>query len=247
LGTEVCIAVSTMAVKTGRFSSIAAALTTTFLLARCAAVPKLMPYYLQKPYENVFNAPIVIVGVLLSDTPVRPPIPSQRNGGYPLQLRKLSVRVENVLRGNVNTGTAVVYYFALAGPIDGPIPLGQWQAGDRKILWLRFDSGVFRTACDGHDSCTMPVTSGAHPHYQPDPNKPLGYALADIFFTRGEGTTDGQFARGVEWGAPSTVPESYLFEKLQQLAGTEVQVVRTAACKQLSYYRQNCVPSRAKP
>jgi hypothetical protein len=140
-----------------------------------------------------------------------------------VQLRKLSVRVENVLRGTVNTGTAVIYYFALAGPIDGTIPLGQWQAGDRKILWLRLDSGVLRTACDGHDSCTMPVTSGAHPHYQPDPTKPLGYALADICFARGEGTTDGQFARGVEWGAPSTVPESYLFEKLQQLAATEVQ------------------------
>ena len=27
-----------------------------------------MPYYLQEPYENIFNAPIVIVGVLLSET-----------------------------------------------------------------------------------------------------------------------------------------------------------------------------------
>ena len=236
-----------MAVTTERRSSIPVALATTFLLAGCSGVPKLIPSYLQEPYENIFNAPIVIVGVLLSDRPVRPPIASQRNGGYPLELHKLSVRVENVLRGNVSTDPAVVYYFALAGPIDGSIPLGQWQAGDRKILWLRFDSGVLRTACDGHDSCTMPVTSGAHPRYRPDPHKPLGYAMADIWFTRGEGTTDEEFARGIDWGAPSTVPEPYLFERLQRLAATEVPVVRSSACRQLSYYRQECVaPGQAR-
>jgi len=86
----------------------------------------------------------------------------------------------------------------------------------------------------------MPVRSGAHPHYKPDSQKPLGCALADIWFTRGDGTTDSDFAKGVDWGAPSTVPKAYLFEKLQRLAATEVPIVRDAACRQLSYYRQKC-------
>jgi hypothetical protein len=93
----------------------------------------------------------------------------------------------------------------------------------------------------------MPVRSGAHPQYRPDPQKPLGCALADIWFTRGDGTTDSDFAKGVDWGAPSTVPENCLFEKLQQLAATEVPAVRDAACKQLSYHHVKCVDAGAKP
>ncbi|MCC6353416.1 MAG: hypothetical protein IT577_05990 [Verrucomicrobiae bacterium] len=46
-----------------------------------------------------------------------------------------------------------------------------------------------------------------------------------------------------------SVPEAHLldFEKLQHLAATEVPAVRDAACKQLSYYRQKCVETVAKP
>jgi hypothetical protein len=163
-----------------------------------------------------------------------------------MQLRRLSVRVENGLRGNLTTGTIAAYYFALAGAYDGPIPLGHWKLGDRRILWLRHDSGILRTACDGHDSCTMLVRSGAHLHYRSDPQKPLSYALVDLFFTRGDVTNDSDFARAIE-DAPSTVPETYLFEKLQRLAATEVPIVRAAACKQLSYYRQKCVDADVKP
>ena len=193
---------------------------------------------------KVFNAPIVVVGAIESDTVVRSPIHSD---GMLIQLRKLKVRVENILRGDAVPESATVYYFTWAGAFNGPRPLGFWGAKAssnpiwRRILWLRRDSGILRTACDGWDECTMPANSGPHPDYKPDPRKPLAYALADIFFTRGNGVTDAEFARQVEWGAPSTVPEPYLFEKLQHLAATEVPIVRAAASKQLSYYRQECV------
>ncbi len=93
----------------------------------------------------------------------------------------------------------------------------------------------------------MPVDSGAHPDYRADPRKPLGYVLADIFLTRGKGVTDAEFAKQVEWGAPTTVPREYLFDKLQHLAATEVPVVRAAACKYLSYYDQKCAMAGCKP
>ncbi len=231
-----------------RERSVAATIATLCLLVGgCSGVPRLTPYSMQEPYERIFDAPIVVVGVFLSDTPVRQPVRSQRNDGYPMQLRKITVRLENVLRGNLEHGTVAVYYFACAGAYDGPIPLGSWRSGDRRIVWLRRDSAVLRTACDGPDSCKMPVRSGAHPHYNSDPKKTLGYALADIWFTRGEGTNDAEFARGVDWGAPSTVPRAYLFEKLQRLAETEVPIVRVAACKQLSYFQQKCVETGAMP
>jgi len=196
--------------------------------------------------EQIFSAPIVVVGSILSDMLVRAPVPSVWTRS-PLQLRKLKIRVENVLRGDAIPETAAVYYFTWAGGFDGPRPLGFWvnerhptKAVLRRVFWLKRDSGVLRTACDGWDYCTMPVASGAHPGYTADLHRPLGYALADIWFTRGEGVTDTDFAAQIDWGAPSTVPESYLFEKLQHLAATDSPTVKAAACKQLSYYRQTC-------
>ncbi len=192
---------------------------------------------------KVFSAPIVVLAVIQSDTFVHGPTAADQN----IQLRKLQVRVENVLRGEDIPDVATIYYYTWAGAFDGPRPLGFWMMPAhsrpiyRRIFWLRRDSGLLRTACDGWDECTMPANSGSHANYRPDPMKPLGYALADIFFTRGEGVSDGAFADQVEWGAPGTVPEAYLLEKLRHLARTEPPIVREAACKQLAYYRQKCV------
>src|SRR5439155_7051989 len=106
------------------------------------------------------SAPIVVVGVLTSDILMRRPIPKHSDPKYPLQLRKLTLRVENVLKGAAIPETLPVYYFTWAGGFDGPRPLGLWKIGGRRILWLRRDAGVFRTACDGWDGCTEGVASG---------------------------------------------------------------------------------------
>lgn len=196
----------------------------------------------QEYLAKVFSAPIVVVAVIQSDTLVHGPTAASER----IQLRQLQVRVENVLRGKDIPEAARIYYYTWAGAFNGPRPLGFWMMPghsrpiNRRVFWLRREFGVLRTACDGWDECTMPANSGSHGNYKPDPTKPLGYALADIFFTKGDGVTDGAFADQVEWGAPSTVPEAYLLEKLQHLARTEPQMVRDAACKQLAYYRQEC-------
>ena len=72
---------------------------------------------------KVFAAPIVVVGAIQSDTLVRGPIHSD---GMLIQLRKLKVRVENVLRGDAVLETTTVYYFTWAGAFNGPRPLGFW-------------------------------------------------------------------------------------------------------------------------
>jgi hypothetical protein len=201
----------------------------------------LVDYNVHADYlTEIFPAPLVAVAVITSDTLVRGPVHSHWNANLLLQLRKVRVRVENVLRGKFDSDSMTIYYFAWYRWTGGNRPLGGWKPGDRRIFWIREDSGVLRAACDGPD-CTMPVYSGAHPHYKPDQSKPLGYALADIWFTRGAGTSDTEFVRQIDWGWPSTVPEDYLVEKLQQLAATEVPPVRAAACRQLSYVPQACV------
>jgi len=177
-------------------------------------------------------APIVVVGILASDTLALRPVPQHSDPKYPLQLRKLQVKVENVLKGDISGGSVAVYYFTFAGGFNGPQPLGMWSVGSRRILWLRRDSGVLRTACDGFDYCTSGVYSGAHPHFKSDPHKPVAYALADVLLTRGEGKIDDdRFAGAIERGPPG--PEDYLIEKFRNLALTERSAIKTAACIQL--------------
>jgi hypothetical protein len=228
-----------------RILSVAATATVISLVwAGCSRAVDLEPY--STLHSTTLDATHVVVGIILSDIAVRKPIPSRRNDGYPMQLRRLRLRTENILKGDLKPGTIAVYYFHLAGGFNGPRPLGQWAGATRRIFQLRQDASVLRTACDGYDNCTWPVRSGAHPQYRLVPTKPLGYALVDILFTRGEGTIDSDFARGIDDEGSLTLPEAYVLEKLQELAATESPIVRAAACRQLSYHHQKCIESRTK-
>ena len=199
----------------------------------CNHAPRIAEYD-QQLYEEIYSAPLVIVGVADSDSRIGGQQPSKRNPAYPMQLHRVRVRIENVLKGSLSDRTILVYYFGFAGGIVGPRPLGFGREPSRRIFWLRGDSGVLRMACDGWDQCTMFVDSGAHPQYTPEPGKPLAYALADILFTRGQGeVNENKFARDVAWGAPSTIPEDYVLKKFTHLALTEGPSIRAAACSQL--------------
>ena len=129
-------------------NSLVVAAVILVVIASCLmwlAVSGLPPHLIdQCDYERslVDSALIVVVGVLASDTLVRRPVPMRSDPKCPLQLRRLTVRVENVLKGEVLPETITVYYFTWAGGFDGPRPLGFWTVSGRRILWLRTDSGV---------------------------------------------------------------------------------------------------------
>jgi len=193
------------------------------------------------------TAPIVIAGVLVRDSLVHRPIPMHSDPKVPLQLRKVAVQVENVLKGGPVPKTVTVYYFSWAGGFDGPRPLGFWQVGGRRIFWLRRDSGSLRTACDGWDGCTMEVQSGSHLRYRPNPNKPLDYALADLLLTRGEGVvSEIGFATEIAQGVPDQGLQGYVVEKLRYLAVTERGDVKASACKLLWIYTVDRVDPKVR-
>jgi hypothetical protein len=186
------------------------------------------------------SAPIVVVGVVAADVLVRSPVPMHSNPIHPLQFRKLTLNVENVLKGAPVPKPAVVYYFTWAGGFDGPQPLGFWTVGSRRIFWLRRDSQVLRTACDGWDGCTMSVQSGSHLNYQRDTQKPIEYALADLLLTRGGGTVNEiGFATEIGRGVPDQELQGYVVEKLRNLALTEHGDVRSSACEMLWLYSKD--------
>jgi hypothetical protein len=184
------------------------------------------------------TAPIVIVGVLRSDRFV-----VRR---YPLQLRRLIVDVENVLKGDVAIGPLTVYYFTFASGFDGPQPLGMWSVGGRRVLWLRRDRGVLRTACDGWDGCTIGVYSGSHRGLKVELNRTLDDTVAEVLLTRGSGSIDERgFAAAVDRGNSPGSTE-FLISKYNALARSERSVVKAAACVQLWINAQDRIPPDLK-
>jgi hypothetical protein len=182
-------------------ATVAAASYFAWRAAR-PAMPRLIDQVDNQDYSRD-SAPIVVAGVIADDTLVLRPIPMPSDPTHPLQLRRLTLQVENVLKGGPLPVRIEVYYFTWAGGFDGPQPLGMWAAGGRRVLWLRKDSGVFRTSCDGWDYRTTSVDSGSHLHYRPDSQKPIAYALADLILTRGDGVVnEAHFAAGIERGVP---------------------------------------------
>jgi len=242
-------------VKTKRIMLISTAriqawLAAPFLLialdTACSKAPHLTEYD-EHANSQARSAPLVVVGVADSDIPIGRPVPSRHDPDYPMQLHRVKVRIENILKGSAGERTISVYYFEFAGGFDGPRPLGFGRQPSRRILWLRKDGRSFRMACDGWDGCTELVTSGAHTQYSADPQQPLNRALTDILLTRGEGeVSDLQFASQIQWSIFDQGIQDYVIEKLRHLALTEVSEIKISACQQLWIYTQDRIDDRLR-
>ncbi len=225
---------------------VVAPLVSIVLISGCARTPPFIEHDEQSNAQARL-APLVVVGIADFDAPVGNTTPSRRDPSYPMQLHRVRVRVENVLRGELSERTLTVYYFGFAGGFDGPRPLGFGPRPSRRILGLSRDHGALRMACDGWDVCTMFVDSGAHPRYRTDPQESLDQAVAEIILTRGEGKIDeGQFARAVEWGVPDQGIQAYVIEKLKRLALTESPAIKRSACHLLWIYSQDRTDERLR-
>jgi hypothetical protein len=199
----------------------------------CTRVPPLRPY--DERTNNVWPAaPLVVVGVAEGDELIGRPVPAK----YPLQLHRVTVHVENLLKGTIPEHTITVYYFAFANLNQGSRILIFHQEPVRRVLWLRKDGGVYRTACDWQN-CTVWVESGAHPGYRPEPNASMDQTLTELCLTRGEGPMDDhRFAREMSYIVGRAGLDGYTIEKLRHLALSESSEVKYAACKELWGYTE---------
>jgi hypothetical protein len=181
---------------------------------------------------------LVVVGVAEGDAQIGHPVPAE----HFLQLHRVTVHVENVLRGTIPEHTITVYYFAFANLNEGNRILIFHQEPTRRVLWLRKDGGVYRTACDWQN-CTVRIESGAHPGYRPDPNASMDQTLTDLALTRGEGpVADRRFAQEMGYIVGRPGLDAYTVEKLRHLALTESSEVKYAACESLWGYNNELEP-----
>lgn len=239
-----------------RRSYLCSALVTWVLLlwcgnfVACNTRPQLIDYpvsgaFRRKQLQNQLRTSIAVVGTIGADVMVARPIPSHWDRNIPLELRKFNVRLENVLRGSIPIRSLEVYYFRVFATYDGPRQLGGWRTGERMLLFLRRDSGVYRMACDGiASSCAIPVTTGAHPVLSAKGNQAFELLLARLFLTKGQGITEQQFADDLLDNAyryenvcldevRQPKPE-YAVPQLKQLAAAgNDEAVQRSACKVL--------------
>ena len=197
--------------------------------ATCSCGPVLRPYDEHTNMQADF-APLVVVGLAEHDERIGQPILSRQDPRHPMQLHRITVHIENVLKGTVPQRTIPVYYFAHTGAFDVQHPLIFRREPSRRMLCLRKDQGQYRIACDGSD-CTMRIMSGAHPGFRMNPGEPIERAMTELRLTRGEGPIDDhQFALDINRGAPER-DLGYVIEKLRHLAVTESSEVKYAACR----------------
>jgi hypothetical protein len=214
-------------------------LISATLQTACERVPLLVEYknngslglYLE-------SAPIIIVGQILKHVYVGHPHPSRWDPNQPMQLCKVTVRVENILRGDIGAAVVPVYYL-ISIRMNGPLRMGmeghggKWRIGDRLIFFLRQDSGVLRTVVDTWAQPTAPVLTGAHPNYKPQPNEPISDSIIDILLNRGQGCDDKQMALAISTSHAYFFDLAYAVRKLRQIALRETPLVREAAKKEL--------------
>lgn len=189
--------------------------------------------------------PVILVGRILNSVGMGSRQLSIWDGDTPYQQYRATVALENVLNGSVPLGTVEIYFLVnvrsgghkvLGTTKDG----GSWHIGDREMFFLQRDSGRLRTICDSFAyNCVIPVFTGSHESIQPHPW--AGDTIADIFLTRGKGTSDAQMIEGMNRGTSISFhfSPSYSMTKLVQMAQTETALVRREACKYLRSYSKS--------
>lgn len=213
------------------------------LSTACERRPRLLEY---EPSGNgireagIASAPVFLVGQIAGYQEIGSPKPSRFDKRNPMQLCRITLKVENVLRGNIKSATVSIYYLVNVGSNGGPPRLGMigrsgiWRMGDREIFALRWNSGVLRTLRDTYPEGVEQVLTGAHPDYRPSPGEPVLQTVIDILLSKGRDCTDAQMSDAVRRFRAYHYDLAYSVRKLRNLAAEKSPEIREAALKKLS-------------
>lgn len=193
--------------------------------------------------EYLMESPAVLTGRIASTTNAGWTQPSIKSG--PIQPVCLRVEVEHVLKGTVTTPDIEVYTFMGRGSMGG-LARTSFNVGEIYILYLRRQSGEWRTACDVYESCVDRIRTGRHPLFKKDPKRPLSDDILQILLTRGD-VSDGTMVDALEGEGPERYASDWrhfnqtaYINLLQQSAQTESPPVRAEACELLNDLGKTC-------
>ena len=184
------------------------------------------------------KVPVIIVGQIVNQVDIGRP--SAYGPQSSIQLRRVNVRVEKVLRGNVR-GRAVPLYYLSAYQISGPPRMGMvgqgghWRVGDHIIWFLTWESGVLRTVKDTWADTTVTVLTGPHTGYEPKPKESYTHQVIDILLDPGEQCDSDQWALAILKSAmrSSGFDLEYTIAKLRSIAWDYALEARDAALGEL--------------
>lgn len=168
---------------------------------RMAALP---PHFAAYAPNQV---PVILLGEVLENShPVATAEKSEWDGGRPVQMWSVRVKVEQVLQGEVAGKDADIFYSPDRGMGDSAVArvLGNLYTGHSEIFFLQRDNGKLRTICDGWRSCIIWVRTGTHYKSRPELG-PIEEVLVSVLLSRGDHTTDSQLPDAIyhpelQWG-----------------------------------------------
>jgi hypothetical protein len=150
----------------------------------------------------------------------------------PIQLFRVDISIENILKGAVPAGRNAFFYFQRI-TATGPALMGFYSRGTfRDILLLRNEKGRLRLIRDVRSNCAPTVYTGAHPAFKPTPGESVHEQMVDILLTPGKGVTDAGMLHAIFEMAPFLTSHTYTLVKLLQLSESDSSLMRTAACLQ---------------
>jgi len=189
--------------------------------------------------ELIQAAPIVVVGVCTNRATVNRPI---QKDGLQLQLARVSLRVENVLRGKI-PGSQVNYLVygtaaGHAGPAVNMIP----TVGQRVCVFLREDDGTLRSFIDVYQAM-VGIHSGRHRTVPPGS---LAEQVSHLLLVPGEEVSVDTYASQLPNDVHTSVQilgplKSYRL--LELIAGSSVPRVQASACREIysAFIDSGCV------
>jgi len=109
-------------------------------------------------------APIIVLGHVLEVSEIGQPQRSRTDGRIKIQLARIKIEVEEMIKGNVGSSPMEFYYFVFsadASEVDLGVPRYLPDVGQRRIYFLKPSSGSYRSVGDVYDY-TLQVSSGSH-------------------------------------------------------------------------------------
>jgi hypothetical protein len=110
------------------------------------------------------GAPVIVLGHVLQVDEIGQPQQSSREPRIGTQLTRITIGVEEVIKGNVKLNQIEFYYFTFspaASEVDLGVPRYLPDVGQRRIYFLKPSYGSYRSVGDVTDY-TLRVSSGSH-------------------------------------------------------------------------------------